>query len=162
MSDTLITSRIASFTPLPHRLEYVGEYQGIRFYNDSLATIPEATIHALSSLGSAVATLIAGGYDRHLDFAALGAYLRSHPIVTLILFPDTGKKILQAIGTIRDKSIHTYEVTSMKEAVRLAYDTTPKRSICVLSPASASYNLFHNYEDRGEQFKHWVTEFGNL
>ncbi len=159
-SPELIARAITPFQPLPHRLEYVGEFLGIRFYNDSLATIPQATIHALSALGSDAVTLIAGGYDRHLDFAELGAYLRKHPVKTLILFPDTGEKIWQAIGQVQEGAIGKFMVNTMKEAVRLAYDTTPKGAICVLSPGSASYNLFRDYADRGEQFKHWVHALG--
>ena len=158
-----IKDALQMFQSLPHRLEFVGEFREIRFYNDSLATIPEATIHALESFKGSVSTLIAGGYDRHLDFHELGSYLRSHPVKTLILFPDTGKKIQEAIGTIDPSfAITCYMVNTMEEAVRLAYEHTPEKTICLLSPASASYNLFKNYEDRGNQFKSWVKTFGVL
>ncbi len=157
-----IAESVGPFKSLPHRLEFAGEFRGIRFYNDSLATIPEATIHALESLGSDVCTLIAGGYDRHLDFTSLGAYLRAHPVPTLILFPDTGRRILEAIGPLTQGAMITpYPVRTMEEAVRLAYGHTPAGKICLLSPASASYNLFRNYEDRGNQFKEWVRTFGS-
>jgi len=152
----VIASAIRSFQPLPHRLEHVGVFRGIRFYNDSLATIPEATIHALESLGRDVSTLIAGGYDRHLQFDALGAYLRQHPVQTLILFPDTGKVILDAIGMSKPNQNNPFMVHSMEEAVRIAFDRTPPGKICLLSPASASYNLFKSYEDRGNQFKEQI------
>jgi UDP-N-acetylmuramoylalanine--D-glutamate ligase len=160
ISPTVIAEAITPFQSLPHRLEYVGEFLGISFYNDSLATIPQATMHALSALGPDAVTLIAGGYDRHLDFADLGAYLRKHPIKNLILFPDTGEKIWSAIGQVQEGTIRKFMVNTMKEAVRLAYDTTPHGAICVLSPGSASYNLFRDYADRGDQFKHWVRTFG--
>lgn len=160
VSPEVIAQAITPFQSLPHRLEYVGEFLGIRFYNDSLATIPQATIHALSALGPDASTLIAGGYDRHLDFAELGAYLRRHPIKTLILFPDTGEKIWEAIGQVQAGTITRFMVHTMQEAVRLAYDNTPRGAICLLSPGSASYNLFRDYADRGDQFKHWVRTFG--
>ncbi len=161
-----IASAIRPFRSLPHRLELVGTYRDITFYNDSLATIPEATVHALRALGPNVTTLIAGGYDRHLDYTVLGAYLRSHPVENLILFPDTGKRIWEAIGSVTNsaKRQHVtapHMVSSMEEAVKLAYNLTHKGKICLLSPASASYNLFKNYEDRGNQFKHWVKTLGN-
>lgn len=160
MPAVAIASAVTPFKSLPHRLEFVGEFKGIRFYNDSLATIPQATIHALGALGTSGTTLIAGGYDRHLDFAELGAFLRSHAISTLILFPDTGKKIWDAIGAVRQGSIRKYEVTGMEDAVRLAYQHTQPGAVCVLSPGSASYNLFRDYADRGDQFKRWVRILG--
>ena len=153
-----IGEAIHHFKSLPHRLEPIGTHRGIGFYNDSLATIPEATIHALSSLGGKVATLIAGGYDRHLDFVELGKYIAQHPVATLVLFPDTGEKIWNAILQA-DPTLHIQKiaVTTMEDAVRAAYAHTPKDSICLLSPASASYNLFRDYADRGDQFRACVT-----
>lgn len=153
ISESIIKKSLETFIPLPHRLEFVGQYHGIKFYNDSLATIPEATIHALEALKN-VDTLITGGHDRGLSYKKLSEYIHSHPIKTLILFPDTGEKI----G--RDVVSKKYYVRTMEEAVRLAYKHTRKGKICLLSPASASFNLFKNYEDRGNQFKEWVKKIG--
>lgn len=156
---------IGAFHPLPHRLEFVGEFGGIRFYNDSLATIPEATIHALKALGSDVATLIAGGFDRGLDYTILGQYLVGTSVKALILFPDTGEKIWEALRLAHARSgqaIQKFDVTSMEEAVKLAYKHTSAGKICLLSPASASFNLFRDYEDRGNQFKEWVKKLGKV
>lgn len=162
VSHAVIAVRVKSFQSLPHRLEPVGEYKGIRFYNDSLATIPEATVHALESLFGDVATLIAGGFDRHLDFSVLATYLAKHPVQTMILFPDTGEKIWQAIPQKIRGSIQRFDALSMKEAVTLAYAHTQKGKICLLSPASSSFNLFRDYADRGEQYKAWVKELGKI
>ncbi len=162
VSESVMKRQLESFTPLPHRLEYVGQYHRIRFYNDSLATIPQATIHALDALGEDVGTLIAGGYDRHLDYRELGLYVGNHPVGALILFPDTGKRIWEVLPERARKQIRVYHVGSMEEAVRLAYAHTPKGNICVLSPGSASYNMFRNYADRGDQFKEWVRKLGSL
>lgn len=151
----LVLLALQSFLPLPHRLEFVGEYRGIKFYNDSLATIPEATIHALEAFGNKVETLIAGGFDRGLSYKKLSDYMHLRPIKTLILFPDTGEKI----G--RDAVSKKYYVHTMEEAVKLAYKYTNKGKICLLSPASASFNLFKDYEDRGNQFKEWVKKMGD-
>lgn len=153
ISENTIKKSLETFTPLPHRLEYVGEFKNIRFYNDSLATIPEATIHALEALPN-VDTLIAGGFDRGLSYEKLTKFLHEHPIKTLILFPDTGERI----G--RDVSSKKFFVRTMKEAIELAYQHTPSGGICLLSPASASFNLFRDYADRGDQFKEWVKKIG--
>lgn len=160
LSAQQMRTMIMSFTSLPHRLEYIGKYKGVSFYNDSLSTIPQATIHALKALGSSVATLIAGGYDRHVDYSALGVYLQEHPVTTLILFPDTGTKIWNSIDEKYKGKMSVYNVANMEEAVRLAFAHTPKGTICVLSPGSASYNMFRDYADRGEQFKMWVQKIG--
>lgn len=157
--ETEIARRLATFSPLAHRLEFAGEFDGIRFYNDSLATIPQATIHALEALGSNVATLIAGGFDRNLNFSVLGEYLSAHPVETLILFPDTGEKILRSISHHSSPITHHF-VHTMEKAVKLAYAHTPRGKICLLSPASASYNMFRDYADRGDQFKDWVKKIG--
>ncbi|OHA63073.1 MAG: UDP-N-acetylmuramoylalanine--D-glutamate ligase [Candidatus Wildermuthbacteria bacterium RIFCSPHIGHO2_01_FULL_48_25] len=151
-----IERAIKNFKPLEHRLEKVGEWKGITFYNDSLATIPEATVAALDALGTNVSTLIAGGYDRGLDMKKLGERIKKSNIKTLILFPTTGTKILQSIK----RPPQSFFAKDMKEAVRLAYLHTPKKKICLLSPAASSFNMFKDYKDRGEQFKKWVAYYG--
>ncbi len=158
-----ILDAVASFQTLPHRLEFVGEFKGIRFYNDSLATVPEATIRALTTLGDDVTTLIAGGFDRGLDYAKLGEFLaKRKTLKTLILFPDTGKKIQKALAAAGNMSHVSYHMSqTMKDAVSLAYAHTPPGKICLLSPASASFNLFKDYEDRGNQFKNLVMQHGS-
>lgn len=159
VSDAVIQQELLSFHPLPHRLEPVGTYRDISFYNDSLATIPEATMYALTAFGDTVGTLIAGGYNRNLDFSILGRYLAAHPVPTLILFPDTGRKIWESIGvSASDVKTNVFYVQTMEEAVRLAYTHTATGKICLLSPASASYNLFRDYADRGDQFRYWVKK----
>lgn len=155
-----ISKAVMSFKPLEHRLEYVGTYHGIKFYNDSLATIPEATIHALQALAPNVYTLIAGGYDRKLDYTILGKALAASSVKNLILFPDTGVKIETALKLANPQTdIVITHVQSMDEAVRKAYALTPSGKICILSPAAASFNLFKDYKDRGETFKKAVLMY---
>lgn len=155
-----IRKAVAEFKALEHRLEFVGKYRGIRFFNDSLATIPEATIHALRALGSEVATLIAGGHERGLDFSKLGEFLGETQVKTLILFPPTGAKIWQVVSqfTPKEKWPQKHEVSSMEEAVKIAFETTPSGKICLLSPASASFGLFRDYDERGKLFKRLVSQ----
>ncbi len=154
-----IKKYLTTFVSLPHRLELVGEKNGVRYVNDSLSTIPEATVHALDALGPDVTTLIAGGFDRGLSYDILGSRLADGLVTTLILFPDTGKKIWDALQKVKPATpIKKYDVSSMEEAVKIAEKETPSGKICLLSPASASYNMFRDYADRGEQFKYWVKK----
>lgn len=160
VSGEQMAKSIKSFKSLPHRLEYVGEFKGIKFYNDSLATIPGATIHALDALGEGVQTLIAGGFDRGLDYTELGLYLAHRKgLKNLILFPETGRKIREMVTKVSPAEINLrfYAVRSMEEAVKIAFAETAKKKICLLSPAAASFNLFRDYAERGERFKQLVT-----
>jgi UDP-N-acetylmuramoyl-L-alanine---L-glutamate ligase len=159
ISDDAIARALKTFSPLPHRIEFVGEFRGIQFYNDSLATIPEATIHGLCSLGDRVSTLIAGGFDRGIAFVKLGEYIAKTKLKTIILFPETGEKIWNAIPSNTQNMLKHIRVKTMGDAVAMAYKHTPVGKICLLSPASASYNLFKDYADRGEQFKTLVKKF---
>ncbi len=93
-----IGEAIRSFRPLPHRLEPVGTYKGVEFYDDSIATVPDATLAALDALGRNVQTLILGGHERNLDYSDLGSRLPAN-IRTVILFPTTGQRIWDAIKT---------------------------------------------------------------
>ena len=150
-----ISAAIKGFRFLPHRLEYVGKFQGIKFYNDSLATIPGATIGALDYLKNAQ-TLIAGGFDRGINYEKLGKEINKSKVKTLILFPGTGKRILKAVVQASSRPVKHFFVKDMKNAVKLAYQHTEKGKTCLLSPASASFGLFKDYEERGNSFKKFV------
>jgi UDP-N-acetylmuramoylalanine--D-glutamate ligase len=153
-SPNQIRKGIEGFVPLEHRLEFVAERAGIRFYNDSLSTIPEALTHALEALGGEVETVIAGGFDRGVDMASLGPALAASKVKTLVLFPTTGGKIWEAaIGAAPAREYTRVDVQTMDEAVQAAYDSTASGRTCVLSPASSSFSVFRDYRDRGEQFK---------
>lgn len=159
-----VLRHLKSFRPLPHRLEPIAKVHGMTFINDSLSTVPEATVAGLRSFNLNVGCLIAGGYDAESDYTSLAPEIIKQKIKTLILFPLTGEKILQALMNFNKQfpavelpRIH--EVTRMKEAVKLAFEGTEPGKVCLLSPGAASYNLFKNYEDRGNQFKKEILAF---
>ena len=158
VSKASIRKVLSEFSGLEHRLEFVKDVNGIRFYNDSLATIPQATIEALEALPQ-TETLIAGGHDRGLDYAPLAQYLSNGQIKTLILFPPTGKRIWEEICKVVSESTRPekFDVKTMDKAVRIAFAETSLGKICLLSPASASFGIFKDYKDRGEQFKREVA-----
>ena len=157
VSKKNIVKVLSEFSGLEHRLEFVSEKNGIRFYNDSLATIPQAAIEAMEALPE-TETLIAGGHDRGLDYSPLAKYLTNGQIKTLILFPPSGSRIWEEICKVVPESNRPekFDVKTMEQAVRIAYAETLPGKICLLSPASASFGTFKDYKDRGEQFKREV------
>lgn len=146
-----INKSIKEFKGLPHRFEFVGEFKKIKFYNDSLATIPEATIYALQSLNN-IDTLILGGFDRGQDFKKLAQKIKTKKINNIILFPQTGKRIFDELKKQNIKAEYFF-TDKMKKAVEICYKHSRKGSVCLLSPGSASFGIFKNYADRGDQFK---------
>jgi len=138
LTEKEIKKSIDEFKTLDSRIEFLGNFNGINFYNDSLATIPEATIFALNELKN-VDTLILGGLDRGIKFNKLTEEIKNKKIKNIILFPNTDKKIYK---DLKNENINFFFTDSMKEAVLFAKKNTKKGSICLLSPAAPSYNLF--------------------
>lgn len=138
---------INNFNPLEHRMEYVGKYNGIDFYNDSIATIPDATINCVNALKN-VDTLIVGGNDRGLDYSELIDFINKSDVENIICLPKTGHDFYDLIEK------NKYKVDTLDEAVRVAKEVTQK--ICVLSPAATSYGFFKNFEERGRIYKELV------
>jgi len=147
VSDAAIRKAIKNFRPLPHRLEFVGEFKGIRFYDDAISTTPESTIMAIRTLKN-IGTIFLGGEDRGYDFNELEKKLRAAKIKNVVLFPDSGKRILKS-----RQGFNILETRSMKEAVDFAFHNTPKGKICLLSTASPSYSVWKNFEEKGDLFQ---------
>ena len=141
---------IKEFKPLEHRMEYVGKYEDIDFYNDSIATIPEATINACKTIGN-VDTLIFGGLERHLNYSELIEYLNNSDIGSFVCMPSTGHTIAASLDKKRVILVRTLE-----EAVDTAYKVTKKGKSCLLSPAASSYEFFKNFEEKGRCYKDLV------
>jgi UDP-N-acetylmuramoylalanine--D-glutamate ligase len=157
-----IQDAVRGFKALPHRLEPVGTYQGITFYDDSIATIPDATLAALDALGSNVQTLLLGGHERNLDFSPFGEQLPAN-IKTVILFPPTGTRIWKAIEShSKNTSLPAaFFVRDMEQAVKIAYQHTESGKICLLSPAAPSFGTFKDYRERGDLFKAFVKKLSS-
>lgn len=160
VSRAIIEKAIKNFKPLPHRLELVGTFRSITFYNDSLATIPEATISALDELGDKVETIFLGGFDRGIDYGNLAKRVLRSKIKNVILFPTSGQRIWQEIcrDPVSVKFNHFF-VNNMREAVKLAYQYTSKNKICLLSCASPSFGIFRDYKEKGNLFKKFAKEY---
>jgi UDP-N-acetylmuramoylalanine--D-glutamate ligase len=160
-----IREAIKSFKPLEHRLEFVGKFKDLEFYDDSISTIPECTMAALEHFAGRVGSLILGGHDRKNDYHGLAESILEHRPDVLILFPGTGDAMLRAFeeeGGADAPEIRAFRARDMEEAVILAYKHTPRGKICLLSPASPSFGLFKDFADRGSQFKRRVRALGGI
>lgn len=173
-----LNAALQSFKPLKHRLELVATINDVEYYNDSLATTPEACIAALQAFPNKGLILIAGGYDRHLDFKELAHEILKQKVKTLILFKPTGSFIAEEIEKLGDLQTEKLGINTslqaskpapeeagfpsiqfvetMQEAVQLAHAQATEGDVVLMSPASASFGRFKDYADRGEQFSQEV------
>lgn len=150
---------VSEFSPLPHRIEKVGVYKKITFYDDSIATNPSASINSIEALEDNLDTVIIGGANKGFDFKDYVAAVSDFGIKNIILMPDTGYQMEGEFKRL-NKSSSIFKASTMKQAVELAYKhTSPKRS-CLLSPAATSFNMFKDYKERGEVFKKLIEELG--
>lgn len=152
---------IFSFKGLEHRLELVGEYEGVAFYNDSFATGPQPTMAAINSFREPI-SLILGGYDKGLDYSGLGNQIsKTKNLVNVILIGDLGEKLERVIKESKYKGqIIKMGKSSIDKIVKKAYSETPKGGVVLLSPAAASFDMFLNYKERGNKFKEAVRSAG--
>ena len=150
---TQTINTINAFEPLEHRMEFVGTFDGVEYYNNSIATIPEATIDAVETLEK-VDTLIVGGNDRGVNQNGLIEFLLKSNVKNIICLPKTGEFIFEKI--VNNENHNVITVKTMEEAVRNAKEVTAKGSICLLSPAASSYGYFKNFQERGKIFKELV------
>ena len=144
---------LVTYKPLPHRLEFAGEYNGIKYYDDSISTISETTIRGLNSL-SDVSTLIIGGMDRGVCYDSLTDFLLTYEIDNIICMYDTGKILYEKMKDYDGKNVVFAE--NLEKAVEIAKKVTKKGKSCLMSPAAASYGFFKNFEERGVKFKEYI------
>ncbi len=145
---------ICSFHSLEHRLEFVSNINGVDFYNDSIATIPEATINGIKALKK-VNTIIIGGKDRGVNLDDLIEFLKSSEVKNIICIHTTGEIIYNRLKN-SEKEMFYFE--DLKSAVKKSKEVTEKGKICLLTPAATSYGFFKNFEERGCLFKKYVLE----
>ena len=158
VSSMEIEEAIGSFRGLEHRIEYVGEFEEIRYFNDSIATIPEATIEAVKTLKE-VDTLILGGFDRGIDYTVLYAFLEGSGISNVICIGEAGKRMRQEYENSVKPGIRFFNADNIGEVILIARKETKRGRICLLSPAASSYDMFRNFEEKGRRFKEIILSF---
>jgi len=158
ISDNEYFQSVKSFQPLPHRLENIGTFHGITFFDDAISTTPESTIAALHAIEN-VETIFLGGEDRGYDFHQLGVELKKFNIQNIVLFPDTGAKIELIINELNEYHPRILHTSKMKNAVEFAYKHTKSNSICLLSTASPSYSIWKNFIEKGTLFQTCVKQY---
>jgi UDP-N-acetylmuramoylalanine--D-glutamate ligase len=159
IDDELIKKSLPQFKALPHRLELVEEINGICWYNDSKATTPQSAIAALEAFDRPV-IIIAGGYDKNIPFDELGQKIAENAKAA-ILFGQTAPKIADAIQIFPEAGTKIQIVNSLAEAVQMANRLAETGDVVLLSPACASYDMFDNFEQRGQKFTELVREVGS-
>ena len=143
-----IRNSIQSFQGVPHRLEKVLKINHVEYINDSKATNVNATFYALDGIKKPIVWIV-GGVDKGNDYSELMPMVREKVKAIICLGVDNSK-LIDAFGNVIDLMVETY---SMEEAVKVAYKVAERGDAVLLSPACASFDLFKNYEDRGDQFK---------
>ena len=149
---------VTQFKGVKHRLEFVKEINGVKWYNDSIGTSPTRTIAGLNSFNEKI-VLIAGGYDKHLDYTPIAKPILDN-VSALILIGQTSKKIKEAVENemkIEQKRIEIYECDTLQETVNTAKKVAKKGEVVLFSPASASFDMYKNFEERGDKFKSIVN-----
>lgn len=146
-----IAQAIKNFTGLPHRLEFVAEVDGVKYYNDSQSTIPATTMAAIRAFKKPKIVIL-GGSDKKSDFSKLAELIAKSNVKHAIVIGDTDEKIITALHEARFDKI-TSGLTTMTRIVEQASQLAEKGDIVLLSPACASFGLFRDYIDRGDQFK---------
>lgn len=158
VSDKTVEYVAENFGGVAHRIEFVREKDGVRYYNDSIASSPARTTAGLESFNQKV-VLIAGGYDKKIPFDDFGAVVNKR-VKKLVLVGATSEKIETAVKSAPNyNNLEIYRKTDFKKAVECARDCAEKGDIVILSPACASFDLFGNFEERGNTFKQIVNKF---
>ncbi len=146
---------VYSFHSLPHRLEFVATIDGISYYNDSISTIPQATIAALEAIEN-VNTLILGGMDRGIDYTPMKQVFIDFQVENFIFTGKAGERMMHLCQAVSNKK--TFFSNDYTEIIAIAKSVTRKHHVCLLSPAASSYDAFTNFEHRGNVYKELIKK----
>jgi UDP-N-acetylmuramoyl-L-alanine---L-glutamate ligase len=155
LSHIEMAEGLKTFENLPHRMERIESPSGRIFYNDSIATIPEATLSAIEAL-KPVGSLILGGMDRGLDYDDFAEKISNAGVQNICLYGDAGLRMYHLLQR-QNTSVNLTYHQGFSQCVLEAISLTGHDQICLLSPAAASYDQFRNFEERGEAFRRIVN-----
>ncbi len=158
VDEEIAVEAVKEFRAVEHRLEFIREIDGVKWYNDSVSSSPTRTIAGLNSFDEDI-VLIAGGYDKNLDYTPLAKPILEK-VKTLILIGATSSKIFDAVKDEEEKErkdINIYMCENLQETVNLAKRYSKKGEVVLFSPASASFDMFKNFAERGNKFKDLVN-----
>ena len=149
---------IETFDGIPHRLELVRELNGVRWYNDSIATAPERTIAAINSFEEPIILLL-GGRDKNLPWDKLAQLIRKR-VSRVVIFGEAGDLIAEALGPKKPGQAMRSVVrcATLQEAIKIAHNQAESGDVVLLSPGCTSYDAFKDFEERGQAFRQWVNE----
>ena len=154
IDNSVYMQTISAFETLQHRLEFVKKVNGVSFVNDSISTIPEATIEAIKMLKN-VDSVIIGGNDRGINYEQLVRFLQTSEVQNIILFSDTGEQIYTKLSnTLEEKNL--FLMHNLQESIEKAYNVST--NIVLFSPAASSFNEYKNFVERGNEFKKIVNQ----
>jgi UDP-N-acetylmuramoylalanine--D-glutamate ligase len=148
-----VAKAVKKFQGLPHRLEFVAEINGVKYFDDSFATVPDVSTIALKSfIGDKNIVLLAGGADKGSDFKEFAREIKKK-VKYLVLFKGEGSERLLKELKIENCKLKIEKVDNMKDAIKIAKSQVKNGDIVLLSTGCASFGCFKNYKDRGDQFK---------
>jgi UDP-N-acetylmuramoylalanine--D-glutamate ligase len=150
-----VRDSLREFPGLEHRLEFVREIDGVKYFNDSKGTNIGAVVKSLESFNVPI-ILIAGGRDKAGDFSILRNLVKER-VKAIVLIGEATEKIKRSLGDLTE----TLMAKNLQEAVEISRSISTKGDIVLLSPACASFDMFADFEDRGRQFKKIVTELND-
>jgi UDP-N-acetylmuramoylalanine--D-glutamate ligase len=149
---------VENFTSVPHRLEFVRNFKGADWYNDSIATAPERSLAAIDAFDQPIVLLL-GGRDKNLPWEKLAEVIRKR-VSRVILFGEMADLVAEAIGPKhRGQNLQSVvKCTTLEEAVKTAANQVEEGDVVLLSPGGTSFDAFKDFEERGEMFRKWVNE----
>ncbi|GLQ95801.1 UDP-N-acetylmuramoyl-L-alanine--D-glutamate ligase [Dyella mobilis] len=142
---------LATFRPLPHRLQLLGERDGLHWINDSISTTPQATLAALESLQGREVTVIVGGHDRGLDWGSFVDAVKTRTALRIITQGANGPRIAMALRSGKSE-VPLGDVDKLTDAIEMARIVTPEGGTVLLSPGAPSFDQYHDYAERGRRF----------
>lgn len=148
----LLAAHVATFKPLPHRLQTLGARSRIDYINDSIATTPYATIEALLSLAGRATTVLVGGFDRGVSWRAFVEHVARHPPHAIVAMGANGPAIAAALAAVEAPGFALASSASLADAVARAQALTPPGGTILLSPGAPSFDQFRDYAERGREF----------